>query len=424
VRANRKAVVRGDRPLLVSGGSIKEGQMPLDFSLSDEHQMIRLAARDVVRRFEPRRAELQERMLKNHELPEELWQALAEAGFTGCVIPERYGGSGMGLLPMAIAVEELAAAGFANAMLILTAMDSFCIATNGPEAARERFLPEVAAGKLKLCFAVTEADAGSNTFRIKTTARRDGERYVVNGSKVFITGADVADYVLLVTRSMTRDECISQGLPKSFGLTLLLVDLKSPGLEMHRCPTHGIEGMNQYTLFFEDMEVPAENRVGDEHAGTMALFGTLNPERILAAATTVGVSAHCLRVACEYAHERKVFRDTPIGAYQGVQHPLAEVRIKQEAVRLLTWRAAWAVDQGLPPNEAALYSNAAKYMGAELGLQAVDAAIETLGGNGFSEEYGLIYLWDAMRLLKTAPISREMVLNYVAEHDLGLPRSY
>ena len=285
-------------------------------------------------------------------------------------------------------------------------------------------IPNIATGKHKFCFAITEADSGSNTFRIKTLAKKDGNKYIVNGSKTFITGVDVADYMLLVVRTKSYEQVVKEGMPKAFGLSLLIVDTKSKGITLHTLPTRGIEGMNQFTIFFDNVEVPKENLVGEEDAGSMALFKALNPERILAAATVVGVSQFCLNKAVAFANVRHVFKDVPIGQYQAIQHPLAEVKIYQEAVRLLYSKAAWAFDKEQNPGEVGMYANMAKYLGAELGIMAVDRTIETLGGNGFSEEYEIVYLWEAMRLLKTAPISKEMILNYISEHMLGLPRSY
>ena len=396
----------------------------MDFSLTDEQKAIRQTVRDIFRRFEDRRDALRRSIIEEKKFPQEIWDAVAEAGFLGCMIPEAYGGSALGLLPMVFVIEDMASLGFGNALLVLTTMDALCIVKSGSEAVKEKFLPGIARGESKFCFAVTEAGAGSNTFRITTTARRDGDEYVINGSKTWITGFDVADYCLLVTRTTPVTDCEAQGLPKAYGLSLFVVPTDAPGITMDLLPTGAIEGMNQYTLFFEDVRVPAENLVGDENGGTMALFKALNPERILAAALATGISEYCLGIACDYARERKVFKDTPIGAYQAIQHPLAEVKIRQEAVRNLAYKAAWALDNDLPPGETGFYANCAKYLAAELGIQAVDVAIETLGGNGFSRDNGLIHLWEAMRLIKTAPISKELILNYVAEHTLELPRSY
>jgi alkylation response protein AidB-like acyl-CoA dehydrogenase len=402
----------------------QQEQSDMDFTLSEEHSLIKRAARSVIERFKDRRAEIRRMVIEERRFPQEIWSAIGEAGFIGAVVPEQYGGSGAGLLSYALVIEEMASLGFGNALLILTAMDALTIARSGSDAAKQKFLPRVATGELKLCFAVTESNAGSNTFRIETHAKKDGGVYRINGSKTFITGAEVADYMLLVTRTKTRQECEAEGMPKAYGLSLFMVPCNAPGLTRQRIPTRGIEGMNQWTLFFDDVEVPAEDLIGEEHGGTMALFRALNPERILAAAAVVGVTSYCLQIACDYARTRKVFKDTPIGQHQAVQHPLAEVKMKQEAVRLLTYRAAWEFDRDQNPADVALYTNSAKYLAAELGIQAVDTAMETLGGNGFSDEYGLAHLWEGMRLVKTAPITKEMILNYTAEHALELPRSY
>lgn len=398
--------------------------MALDFQLSEEHQLLKKTVSDMLKQFTPKREHYKKLILEEKRFPQEIWDAFAEMGLTGCLIPEAYGGNNMGLLSLVLAFEEMASQGFSSGLLLLTAMDTACILRNGTEELKQRFLPEIAKGKLKLCFAVTEPDAGSNTFRINTVAQENGDHYVLSGSKVFITGADIADYVLLVTRTTTVEELQKQGLPKMHGLSIFLVDTGSKGFEMKPIPTRGIEGMRQFLLFFDNVKVPKENLVGQKDNGTFALFNSLNPERILAAATSVGIAEYCLRKSVEYAKERKVFKDTPIGSYQAVSHPLAEVRIEQDAVRLLTYRAGWAFDQNLHPGEVGTYANMAKFLGAEMALKAVDRAIETHGGYGFSEEYGIIYMWEGVRLLRTAPITREMILNYISEHVLGLPRSY
>lgn len=399
--------------------------MALDFELAPEHQLVGKVVRDIVARFAPQHEEFRRQMHVERRYPQALWDALAEAGLMGSLVPEAYGGSGLGLLGLAIGLEELARAGIGSgALLVLTGMDAVCIARNGSTALRERFLPGIAAGRLKLCFAITEPDAGSNAFRIATTARRVDDHYELTGSKVFITGVDVADYVLLVTRTTPHADVARRGLPKAHGFSLFLVPTDAPGLEKRPLPMHGIEGHNQFLLFLDRVRVPAENLVGAEDGGAAALFNSLNPERILAAATACGTITYLLERACAYARERRVFGDRPIGAYQGLAHPLAESRIELDAVRLLAHRAAWAFDRGDSPEVVGTYANMAKFAAAEAGVRAADRAIETLGGYGFSEEYGIIHAWEGMRLLKTAPVSREMILNYVAEHVLGLPRSY
>src|SRR5438552_15657869 len=395
-----------------------------NFALSDEHNLVRTSVRTMLQRLEPRRAEFRELARREKRFPEELWQGFADVGLLGCLVPEEYGGNGAGLLALTIGFEEVCANGFSPGLLLVTAMDSACILKNGSDQIKQRFLPGIADGSLKLCFAITEPDAGTNTFRITTHARRDGDNYVLNGQKMFISGADIADYMLVVARTTTLDELEAQGKPKSHGLSLFLLDTKSKGLEKTPIDIGLSDELTQFQLFFDNVEVPADQLIGQEDNGTFAMFNSLNPERILAAAICTGISEAALRKAVDYAKERRVFKNTPIGAYQAISHPLAEVKIWLEAVKLMTYRAAWAFDNDLNPAEVGTYANMAKFLGADLAIKAVDAAIETHGGLGFAEETGLITQWVGARLLKTAPVSREMILNYVSEWNLGLRRSY
>ena len=230
--------------------------------------------------------------------------------------------------------------GFGNAVVMLTVMDSLCILRNGSDALKKRFLPLAAQGKVKLAFAVTEPDAGSNTLRISTLAKRVGDDYEITGQKTFITGADVTDYMLLATRTTSIADLEATGQSKTQGLSLFMVPCKSPGIEMRTIPTHGIEGMNQFTIFFDKVKVSKDLVIGEEGMGFHALLNSLNPERILASATACGITHWLLEKACGYARERKVFKERPIGAYQAIQHPLAECRIALDAARLLTYRAS------------------------------------------------------------------------------------
>ncbi|MEE2830249.1 MAG: acyl-CoA dehydrogenase, partial [Myxococcota bacterium] len=284
--------------------------------------------------------------------------------------------------------------------------------------------PKMATGELKFCFAITEPNAGSNAFRMETLATRDGDDYLISGEKVFITGADVADKMVLVCRTTSRQEIDEKGMPKAFGLALFVVDTKAEGITLNPIPTRGIEGMTQFMVHMDKVRVPQADRIGEHDMGSMVLFNSLNPERILAAASACGLAEHCLKTAVDYANERKLFKGRPIGAYQAISHPLAEVKIEMEAARMLAYRAAWAFDQDLHPGQVGSYANMAKYMAGEMAIHAVDRAIQTLGGYGFSEEYGVIYYYETVRLLRTAPVTAELILNFVAEHDLGLPRSY
>jgi len=342
----------------------------------------------------------------------------------GCVVDEKYGGNGMGLLTTTVGIQTLASHGFGNALLILGTMDAACIQRNGSEALKQKYLPGIASGEKKWCFAITEPNAGSNAFRLETIARRDGDDWLISGTKVFITGADVADHMLIVCRTTSRKEIDEKGLPKAMGLALFVMDTKAAGIDLQPIPTRGIEGMTQFMVHMDNVRVPGEDIVGEADMGAMVLFNSLNPERILAAATACGIGKNVIGKAVEYANERKIFKGRPIGAYQGISHPLAKCAIELDSAELLTWRAAWAFDQEFHPGKVGNYANMAKYTAAEMAIDSVDRAIQTLGGYGFSEEYGIIHYYEAVRLLRTAPVTAELILNFVAEHHLGLPRGY
>jgi len=396
----------------------------LNFNLGEEHELTRRSVRSMLQKYIPRRMEMHEAARKDQVFPQDLWEDFAAIGLTGCLIPEEYGGNNSGLLPLSLAFEEISAAGFSSGILLVTSMDASCIAKNGSPELKRRYLPGIADGSSKFCFAVTEPDAGSNTFRIKTHARKQGDTYVLNGQKVFISGVDVADHMLVVARTTTADEAQAQGKGKSHGLSLFIVDTHAEGLTKTPIPIPIVDELTQFQVFFDDVQVPAADLVGQEDAGVLAMFNSLNPERIIAAAICLGLAQHALQAAVEYANQRTVFKDRPIGTYQAISHPLAEVKIALEAARLMTYKAAWAYDAGLNPAEVGKTANMAKFLAADMAIRAVDQAIETHGGMGFTEEKGLIQLWSAVRLFKTAPVSREMLLNYVAEWELGLPKSY
>ncbi len=399
--------------------------MAFDFTLSDELLAVQDAMDGCLERFKGREKELHKMVLKDHVFPQELWDAVAETGLLGCVIPEEYGGTNMGLSAAAVGIEALAKRGYGNALLILTIMDAACIARNGSEEMKQRYLPGIATGELKFCFAITEPNAGSNTFRLETLAERDGDHYIVNGQKTFITGIDVADKMVMICRTTSRKKVDEMGLPKGFGLAVFAMDTKLPGITLNAIPTHGIEGLTQYEVFFDNVRVPVADLVGEPDMGGMVMFNSLNPERILAAAAACGMSQRCITKAVDYANERKVFKGKPIGTYQGISHPLAKCKINLEASKLLMYKAAWMYDQpDSHPGLVGSAANHAKYFAAETAIETVDRAIQTHGGYGFSEEYGIIYYHAAARLMRTAPVTAEQILNFVAEHDLGLPRSY
>ncbi|MDA8282962.1 MAG: acyl-CoA/acyl-ACP dehydrogenase [Actinomycetota bacterium] len=345
----------------------------------------------------------------------ELWNELGRSGYLGVNIPEGYGGGGKGISELAIVAEELAAAGCPLLLIVVSpAICASIIARFGTADQKQRWLPRMATGELKMAFAITEPDAGSNSHHLSTVAGRDGDVYRIRGTKYYISGVDEAEAILVVARTGT-DEVTGRGR-----LSLLVVPTDAPGLQRSVIPVEIVAPEKQYTLFFDAVEVPSDNLIGTEHAGLQQVFFGLNPERILGAAISNGIARYALGKAAAYANERRVW-NAPIGTHQGLSHPLAKTLIEAEAARLLTQKAAWLYDQGLDAGEAA---NMAKYAAAEAAIACLDQAIQTHGGNGMASEYGLATMWGTARLLRIAPVSREMILNFVAQHSLGLPKSY
>jgi alkylation response protein AidB-like acyl-CoA dehydrogenase len=345
----------------------------------------------------------------------ELWDDLARAGYLGVNIPEDYGGGGMGIGELALVLEEMSAQGCPLLLTIVSpAICGSVLARFGTDELKKQWLPGLATGEVKMAFAITEPDAGSNAHRLSTTATRDGDGYRLSGSKYYISGVDEAQAMLVVARTGTD---AATGHAK---LSLFVVPTDAPGLSWEVIPVEVTACEKQFTVFFDDCVIPAGNLVGEEHHGFRSVFAGLNPERIMVAALCNGVARYALEKAAAYANERRVW-DVPIGVHQGIAHPLAKAKIEAELARLMTQKAAWLYDEGLDAGEAA---NMAKYAAAEAAIAAVDQAMQVHGGNGLATEYGLADLYFLVRLMRTAPVSREMVLNFVAQQSLGLPKSY
>ena len=382
----------------------------MDFAEATEHRALRAAVAGIAKDYGPRY--YAERAAERRPCSE-LWKALGEAGFIGVNIPEAYGGGGGGLTELELVCEEIAAAGTPLLLLVVSAaISAEIIAEFGTEEQRQTWLPGLASGAVKVVFAITEPDAGSNTLRISTTATRDGADWVLNGTKYYISGVDEAEALLVVART-GQDE-------RGGRLSLFLVPTDAAGLDKHLLPVDLLLPERQFTLHFDGARVGPDALVGEEGAGFRQIFHGLNPERITGAALGVGVARYALTAAARYANERTVWSQ-PIGAHQGVSHPLAKAKIETELAALMTRQAAWQHDHGQPAGESA---NMAKYAAGEAAVAALDAAMQTHGGNGVSTEYGLMPYWGLARLLRIAPVSREMILNFVAQHSLGLPRSY
>ncbi|HEX4110456.1 MAG TPA: acyl-CoA dehydrogenase family protein [Solirubrobacteraceae bacterium] len=348
--------------------------------------------------------------------PLELWNELGRAGFLGAHISEPHGGGG-GFVDTATVIEETASLGCPIQFIVIS--PTICgtiLDRHGSEALQDRWLAGIADGSMKMCFGITEPDAGTNTHRISTTATRHADGgWRINGGKYWTTGANEADALLVVARDA---ELGPSGKPT---LSLFVVEKDAPGLTIHPIDSALSSAEKSYTVFYDDVPVAPDGLIGAEGEGLKQVFAGLNPERIAAASLANGMSLYALTRAAEYARERVVW-DEPIGAHQGIAHPLAKAYIDVQMARMMTFRAAELFDAGSPAaGEAA---NMAKLTAADACLQALDQAMQTHGGNGLSNEIGIADLWFLARMLKTAPVSREMILNHIAQHSLGLPKSY
>ena len=381
------------------------------FDESTEHEALRETAAKICSKFGDQY--FRQKIAENGDT-HELWEALGDAGLIGVNLPEEYGGGGAGITELAIVCEEAAASG--TPLLLLLVSSAICgeiLKEYGTAQQQQSWLPAMAAGTDKMVFAITEPDAGSNSRRISTQARQDGGDWILSGTKYFITGVDEASHMLVVARTAGAADGAGE-------MTLFVVDTDAPGLERSPIPVEVRAPEKQFTLVFDGVRIGDDRRVGGVGDGMNIVFQGLNPERITGAAIENGIARYALAKASRYARERSVW-GAPIGTHQGISHQLAAAAVDVELARLMTAKAAWLHDERRSAGEA---SNMAKYAAAEAALKALDAAIQTHGGNGMASEFGLAHLWGMTRLLKIAPVSREMILNYVASHTLRLPRSY
>ncbi|NUK52206.1 acyl-CoA dehydrogenase family protein [Streptomyces lunaelactis] len=347
---------------------------------------------------------------------EELWAEAAKLGYLGVNLPEEHGGGGGGMAELSIVLEELGAAGCPLLMMVVSpAICGTVIARFGTDGQKEQWLPGLADGTRTMAFGITEPDAGSNSHRITTTARRTEDGWILNGRKVFISGVDIADATLIVGR--TEDARSGRLKP-----CLFIVPRDAPGFQRSQIDMELHAQEKQFELVLDDVRLPDDALVGDEDAGLLQLFAGLNPERIMTAAFAIGMGRYALAKAVGYAKTRQVWKD-PIGAHQAIAHPLAQAHIELELARLMMQKAAALYDAG-DDTGAGEAANMAKYAAGEACVRAVDQSVHTLGGNGLTREYGLASLITAARVARIAPVSREMILNYVSHQSLGLPKSY
>ncbi|MDX3644125.1 acyl-CoA dehydrogenase family protein [Streptomyces sp. MB09-02B] len=388
--------------------------MPSPVLETEEHKALRAAVSALGKRYG---RDYIATINKEGRHPDELWSEAAKLGYLGVNLPEEYDGGGGGIAELSIVLEELGAAGCPLLMMIVSpAICGTVIARFGTKAQQQTWLPALANGTRLMAFGITEPDAGSNSHRITTTARRDetGD-WLLTGRKVFISGVDRADAVLIVGR--TEDARTGTLKP-----CLFIVPTDTPGFEYRQIDMELRAAEKQFELSFDDIRLPADALVGDENAGLLQLFAGLNPERIMTAAFAIGMARYALARAVEYARDRTVWRQ-PIGAHQAIAHPLAQSHIELELARLMMQKAAHLYDAG-DDTAAGEAANMAKYAAGEACVRAVDQAVHTLGGNGLTAEFGLASLITAARVSRIAPVSREMILNYVSHQTLGLPKSY
>ena len=346
----------------------------------------------------------------------ELWSEAGKLGFIGVNLPEEYGGGGAGMYEVSMVMEEMSANGCALLLMVVSpAINGTIISKFGTEEQKKRWIPGIADGSITMAFAITEPDAGSNSHRITTTARRDGSDWILSGQKVFISGVDQAQAILVVGRT---EEAKTGNLKPA----LFVVPTDTPGLSWTKIDMELVSPENQFQLFLDDVRLPADALVGSEDAAIAQLFAGLNPERIMGAASAVGMGRFAINKAADYVKTRQVWK-TPIGAHQGISHPLAQNYIEIELAKLMMQKAATLYDGG-DDFGAAEAANMAKYAAGEASVRAVDQAVQSLGGNGLTKEYGIASVLTASRLARIAPVSREMILNFIAQTSLGLPRSY
>ncbi|MFC1230923.1 acyl-CoA dehydrogenase family protein [Streptomyces sp. Sce081] len=397
---------------------------------SEEHKALRAAVAALGRRYG---RDYLTNAVSSGRHPTELWAEAAELGYLGVNLPEEYGGGGGGISELSIVLEELGAAGCPLLMLVVSpAICGTVIARFGTEEQKREWLPALSDGTRTMAFGITEPDAGSNSHRITTTARRDADTgdWLLTGRKVFVSGVDTADATLIVGRTETVSA--AGGRTGNLKPYLFIVPRDTEGFQRHAIDMELNASERQFELVLDDVRLPAGALVGGgpshasggggEDAGLLQLFAGLNPERIMGAAFAIGMGRYALARAVEYARERTVWK-VPIGAHQAIAHPLAQAHIELEMARLMMQKAAHLCDAGddIGAGEAA---NMAKYAAGEACVKAVDQAVHTLGGNGLTREYGLASLITAARVSRIAPVSREMILNYVSHQTLGLPKSY
>lgn len=388
----------------------------MNFDLTDDQLTIKEAVAELAARFDD---EYWLEKDRDHAFPFEFYQAVADGGWLGITTPEEYGGHGFGITEASLILEAVSASGGgmnAASSIHMSIFGMHPVIVHGSDDLKKRNLPRIVNGEMHVCFGVTEPDAGLDTTHIKTFAERRGDEYVVNGRKVWISKALESEKFLLLTRT-TRIEDVAK---PTDGMTLFFTDLDRSAVEVRPIAKMGRNAVDSNELFIDNLHIPVEDRVGEEGRGFHYLLDGLNPERMLIAAEALGLGRVSLRRAVDYGNQRVVF-GRPIGMNQGLQFPLADSLARLDAAELMLRKATWLYDNGRSCGREA---NTAKYLAAEAGFDAADRAVQVHGGFGYSDEYHVSRYFREARLLKIAPITQELILNYLGSHVLGLPRSY
>lgn len=390
----------------------------MDFSLTDEQRMIADTARKVGEKFG---LEYWRQQDKNKEFPSEFWLEVCAAGIGGITLPEEFGGSDLGMLEMAIAIEELSKCGGGSTVgqlfMVNPIFGGVAIGKYGSPTMQRELLPPLITGELNCCMALTEPDAGTNTLEISTFATKDGDGWILNGRKHWITGTASAQKMLVIART-TKSESVKR---RTDGITMFLIDVEREGLSHSKIEKLGTNTLDSSAIFFDDVRIEPGELIGTLDKGFHELLDVLNTERIVTTAGLIGCAELAIKLAVDYANDRKVFGDRPISAYQTIQFPLAQAYAEISCARLMNYKAATLCDTG------ELYgaeSNLAKLIASQACDKATLQAMQTMGGMGYASEYHVERLWRDQRLFRFAPVSEEMILNYTAQHDLGMPRSY
>jgi acyl-CoA dehydrogenase len=392
----------------------------MDFELNEAQRMLRASAGSVAKDFPPEYWREKEEKVEHAD---EFWDACASAGFNGIIIPQDYGGSGLGMTELLLVMEALAqtSCGMAGVwyLVINEVFGGMSVLKHGTEEQKKRYLPGIASGEEHWCMCLTEPDAGSNTLNTKTTARREDNGWVINGDKTFISEADIADHTMIIVRTTPMEKAEK----RTQGVSLILGDLPDPHVDIAPIAKHAINYSHSCTVGFNDYRVPLENMMVEDN-GWYALLDTLNTERMSFTAAAIGIGRLAIRHAVEYSKTRRVFGDTPIGAYQALSFPLALSYAQLECAELLMYKAAKIYDDGGDYRAVGPAANMAKAAAVEAGTQATYWAMQTFGGYGYAKEYDVERWWREMQLIRLAPITQQMALNYITQYVIGMPRGY